>query len=374
MAGGSDSQKTKGDKELARRQTLPYCPYREDNPYPTRPATLESRMPQLYDLYSDKMLNSLNKKALSSLKYKQLVLGPALAYFYDDVQFSADTLELLENQDKVPASTQEIEQRVYETHNTMLGVFTLLAQRYSMLQLRASLDGDAAAHGGPEALKAKLAFMEEKVYNNSDGFTNEPIFNQWLQESETSRQCAVMNTTAKQAARGGASGGGGRFQGQERRDDGDGGSNPKNTIESAWTRTRKRAQTGPAVGLALGVNVPDTVLPWIGQKVEPSLMERVRRRKGAWRVAGANAEQTWLEKEAKRHVDNGAGVKTKEREWLNAFCWQSRCKMETLKKLQRLAKQNDWCFFFDLKDGYQCVGINPDFQKYMQFDVQGELY
>ncbi|KAK3284665.1 hypothetical protein CYMTET_7697 [Cymbomonas tetramitiformis] len=91
---------------------------------------------------------------------------------------------------------------MYETHTTMMGVFTLLAQRYSMLQLHTSLDGDAAAHGGPEVLKAKLAFMEEKVYDNSDGFTNEPIFNQWLQEFETSRQRAVMNTTAKQAARG----------------------------------------------------------------------------------------------------------------------------------------------------------------------------
>ncbi|KAK3272259.1 hypothetical protein CYMTET_19437 [Cymbomonas tetramitiformis] len=141
---GSSTQ-TKGDKELARRQKLPYCPYREDNPYPTRPATLDTRMPQLFDLYGDKMFDSLNKKASSSLKYGQLVLGPA-------VQFSDDTLELLENQDKMPA---------------------------------------------------KLAFMEEKLYNNSDGFTNEPIFNQWLQEFESSRQRAVMNTTAKQAARGG---------------------------------------------------------------------------------------------------------------------------------------------------------------------------
>ncbi|KAK3266273.1 hypothetical protein CYMTET_25090 [Cymbomonas tetramitiformis] len=66
---GSSTQ-TKGDKELARRQKLHYCPYREDNPYPTRPAALETQMPQLYDLYGDKTFNSLNKKALSSLKYE----------------------------------------------------------------------------------------------------------------------------------------------------------------------------------------------------------------------------------------------------------------------------------------------------------------
>eukprot|EP00854_Cymbomonas_tetramitiformis_P016055 gene16055-biopygen16553 len=190
---GSSTQ-TKGDKELARRQKLPYCPYREGNPNPPRPTTRETRMSQLYNLYGDslkKTSDSLNKKASSSLKYEQLVLGPALAYFYDAVQFSDNTLELLENQDKVPVSAHEIEHRVYETHNTFMGVFTLMAQRYSMLQLRASLDGDVSAHGGPEALKAKLAFIEEKVYNDSDGFTNEPIFNQWLQEFETSRQRAV---------------------------------------------------------------------------------------------------------------------------------------------------------------------------------------
>ncbi|KAK3256116.1 hypothetical protein CYMTET_34727 [Cymbomonas tetramitiformis] len=48
--------------------------------------------------------------------------------------------------------------------------------------------------------------------------------------------------------------------------------------------------------------------------------------------------------------------------------------METLKKLRRLAKQNDRGLSFDLKDGYHCVGIDPDFQKLMQFDVHGELY
>ncbi|KAK3239354.1 hypothetical protein CYMTET_50715 [Cymbomonas tetramitiformis] len=114
-AAGSSTQ-TKGDKELARRQKLPYHPNREDNPYPTHIATLETRMPHLYDLYGDKTFDSLNKKASSSLKYEQLVLGLARAYFHDVVQFSDDTLELSENQDNVPVSAQEIEQRVYETH------------------------------------------------------------------------------------------------------------------------------------------------------------------------------------------------------------------------------------------------------------------
>ncbi|KAK3255711.1 hypothetical protein CYMTET_35118, partial [Cymbomonas tetramitiformis] len=78
-------------------------------------------MPQLYDLYGDKTFDSLNKKSSSLLKYEQLILGPALAYLYDAVQFSDDTLELLEHQDTQHVSAQEIGQRVYETHNMVMG-------------------------------------------------------------------------------------------------------------------------------------------------------------------------------------------------------------------------------------------------------------
>ncbi|KAK3288759.1 hypothetical protein CYMTET_3776 [Cymbomonas tetramitiformis] len=47
--------------------------------------------------------------------------------------------------------------------------------------------------------------------------------------------------------------------------------------------------------------------------------------------------------------------------------------METLKKLRRLAKPGDWCFSFDLQDGFHALGIHPDFQRFMQFDLQGDL-
>ncbi|KAK3233421.1 hypothetical protein CYMTET_56282 [Cymbomonas tetramitiformis] len=60
--------------------------------------------------------------------------------------------------------------------------------------------------------------------------------------------------------------------------------------------------------------------------------------------------------------------------WLNSHCVKSRCKMETLKKLRRLAKPNDWCISFDLQDGYHVVGIDPAFQEFMHFDVRGELF
>eukprot|EP00854_Cymbomonas_tetramitiformis_P004322 gene4322-biopygen4255 len=60
--------------------------------------------------------------------------------------------------------------------------------------------------------------------------------------------------------------------------------------------------------------------------------------------------------------------------WLNAHCVKSQCKMETLKKLRRLAKPDDWCFSFDLQNGHHAVGIHPEYQEYMEFDVRGELF
>eukprot|EP00854_Cymbomonas_tetramitiformis_P009224 gene9223-biopygen9399 len=288
------SVQTKGDKELARRQKLLYVPYGEGSP--TRTATLEARMPQLYHLYGDKTFASFNKKASSFLKYEQLVLGPALAYLYDAVQFSDDTLELLESQDKVAVSTQEIEQRVYETQNTMMGAYTLLAHRYSMVQLRTGPDGDAATHGGPEPLKAKLAFMEEKP---------------------------------------------GRGSG--------------------------KAQTGLAMGLAPGFNAPGTVLP-------SSNVLFGARAEGADSTIESAVEEGSLACGGRQFRGSNPWRIAYDFRWTNAFRRQSRCKMETLKKPHRLAKQNDWCFSFDPKDGYHYAGIDPDFQKCMQFDAQGELY
>ena len=39
-------------------------------------------------------------------------------------------------------------------------------------------------------------------------------------------------------------------------------------------------------------------------------------------------------------------------------------KMETLKKLQYLARRGDWMVSMDLVDGFHALGIAPDHQKY----------
>ncbi|KAK3242663.1 hypothetical protein CYMTET_47649 [Cymbomonas tetramitiformis] len=107
-------------------------------------------------------------------------------------------------------------------------------------------------------------------------------------------------------------------------------------------------------------------------------------------------QQVWLDTEKERLLQNGAWTRATRRShvsraflvpkpgtnkwrlvvdfrWLNQWCVKNCVKMETLKKLRRLAKSGDWCFSFDLLDGFHALGIHPDFQRFMQFDLQGDL-
>ncbi|KAK3242772.1 hypothetical protein CYMTET_47546 [Cymbomonas tetramitiformis] len=264
-----------------------------------------------------------------------------------------------------------------------------------MIGYRAMLEGDNEAHGGAEVVRAKLAFMEQKIYAGTEGVVADTILTKWLAEFDASKAKSVMTVTAKQAA--GAA---------------------------------NRAQRGDhrVGGGRGGDQAPPPNSPGNGGKVKQRTMqEYVRSRKGAWRAGGASSEalqwiargakmrwvkghppkfdhgtslrdlkqqQEWLDIEMARSLKTGAWVRARRRRhvsrvflvpkpgtnswrlvmdfrWLNEFCVRSKCKMETLKKLRRLASQG---FTFDFKDGYHAVGIDPDFQEFMQFDTQGVLY
>eukprot|EP00854_Cymbomonas_tetramitiformis_P020068 gene20068-biopygen20693 len=128
-----------------------------------------------------------------------------------------------------------------------------------MIQLRASMGSDATVHGGAEALRAKLAFVEEKVYAGTEGLVTDSVLTKWLKEFDTNKTKAVMNTVF--------------------------------------------------------------LVPKSGTN--------------KWRL-----------------VMNFR--------WLNAHCIKSKVQNETLKKLRRPAKPDDWCFSFDLQDGYHAVSIDPE--------------
>ncbi|KAK3268718.1 hypothetical protein CYMTET_22791 [Cymbomonas tetramitiformis] len=65
-----------------------------------------------------------------------------------------------------------------------------------MLTLRASLDAEG---GGTDAVRAKLAFMEEKVNAGTEGVVGDSVMKKWLEEFDFSKSRSLMTATAKQA-------------------------------------------------------------------------------------------------------------------------------------------------------------------------------
>ncbi|KAK3235584.1 hypothetical protein CYMTET_54220 [Cymbomonas tetramitiformis] len=100
-SSGSTGQKTaaanSGDTELKKLKSLSYVPCAPVNPFPTQPDTMTDCMPKLYDLLGDKTRTALCKKANSSMKYEQMVLGPTLAYLYDAAVYAETALDLIQD-------------------------------------------------------------------------------------------------------------------------------------------------------------------------------------------------------------------------------------------------------------------------------------
>ncbi|KAK3278143.1 hypothetical protein CYMTET_13901 [Cymbomonas tetramitiformis] len=170
------------------------------NPFPARPATLDTDMPQMYDLYNDKTYDALSKRTNSSMRYDKLVLAPALSYMHDAPAYSDETLDWLQDE-KAPPTLEELGERVCATHNTLKGVFALLSNRYTMIQLRADMKTNATSHGGADALRAKLAFIEEKVYARSDGLVTDSVLTMWLKDFNATKAKGVMQTHVKASAK-----------------------------------------------------------------------------------------------------------------------------------------------------------------------------
>ncbi|KAK3234406.1 hypothetical protein CYMTET_55348 [Cymbomonas tetramitiformis] len=226
-----------------------------------------------------------------------------------------------------------------------------------MLTLRASLDTEG---GGTDTVRAKLGFMKEKVNAGAEGVVGDIVMKKWLEEFDATKSCAGMTATAKQAAV---------------------------SAKASFTRSNNRIGQ---LGVGRGRGAPSTPTPHLAGR--PPKFDH-----GTSLRDLTEGQQQWLFIEKKQALESGARVRAHRRghvsrvflvpklgtnkwrlvmdlRWLHFFCVKSRCKMETLKKLQRLASSGDWCFSFDLEDGYHAVGTNPDFLKFMQFDIGGELF
>eukprot|EP00854_Cymbomonas_tetramitiformis_P012978 gene12978-biopygen13373 len=184
---------------LERRRKLSYVPAASVNPFPQRLATLTSRMPQLYDLHGNKTYDALAKKSNSSMKYECLVLAPALPYLHDVVCECNETLDADED---CELSGQDWRKRFHAVTNSVHGVYAMLCNRWTMLELRGQLEQEpgSSQRGGSDALRAKLQFVEDRVYQTADGVVADEVLQQWLNDIDKNRGKAMLNLTSKNAA------------------------------------------------------------------------------------------------------------------------------------------------------------------------------
>ncbi|KAK3242252.1 hypothetical protein CYMTET_48045 [Cymbomonas tetramitiformis] len=270
--------------------------------------------------------------------------GVPLSYLHDVVAECNDALDEAEGGD---LPYRDLQQRFHAVSNSVHGVYAMLCNR---------------------------------VYQAADGVVANQVLQQWLNDFDKSRGVAMLSTTSKSAAiadvRGAKDHRDQRWRERKKYDDDKDGKNGKGKGASASSEVMQwfthgvklRWKRGPPPPFDHGVSLTDAT----------------------------RQQQVWLDAEKEGLLENGAWTRATRRShvshaflvpkpgtnkwrlvvdfrWLNQWCLKNRVNMETLKKLRRLAKPNEWCFNFDLKDGFHALGIHPDFQKFMQFDLQGDL-
>ncbi|KAK3243882.1 hypothetical protein CYMTET_46486 [Cymbomonas tetramitiformis] len=137
------------------------------NSFPMRLANLATDMPQMFHLYGQDLRSPLDVHTLFDTL--RLVLVLALLYLHNAIVYAERTMDWLEE----PTWRRTLGERSYTAHNTR-GRFRSSEQNgYTMIQLRGSMESDAAVHGGTEALRAKLTFIKQKVYAGTDGLVTD---------------------------------------------------------------------------------------------------------------------------------------------------------------------------------------------------------
>eukprot|EP00854_Cymbomonas_tetramitiformis_P034030 gene34030-biopygen4820 len=248
--------KKKGvEAELERRKRLTYVPQDLDNPFPSRPKNLDSKMPQLFAIYGDKSYDSLSKKSASLMKYEYV-------NNHDFLKYASQTVEGFED-----FEPDDMYDRLVRLENSIHGVYTLLCNRFTVLQLRASLDGEGASKSDADSLRAKLKFVEDCVYQGTEGLVTHSLLKEYLDEFDKGKNKAVMYANMKHAA----------------------------LVETGNTRGGGRG----VGGMCVAPRCPAPAPLGVGQK-NRTIQQKVRSRRGAWRAAGANAEVLqWISRGAK---------------------------------------------------------------------------
>eukprot|EP00854_Cymbomonas_tetramitiformis_P034069 gene34069-biopygen9771 len=133
------------------------------------------------------------------MKYACLVLAASVSYLHDVVCECNETLDAVEDGD---VSYEELQKRFHAVTNSVHGVYALLCNRRTMLELRGQLEQEpgSSQRGSAEALRAKLQFVEDRVYQAANGVVADEVLQQWLNDFDKNRGKAVLSATSKNVA------------------------------------------------------------------------------------------------------------------------------------------------------------------------------
>eukprot|EP00854_Cymbomonas_tetramitiformis_P034302 gene34302-biopygen24641 len=133
------------------------------------------------------------------MKYECLVLAPTPSYLHDVVGECNVTLDESEDGE---LSYDELQKRFHAVTNSVHGVYAMLCNRWTMLELRGQLEQEpgSSQRGGADALHAKLQFVEDTVYQAADGVVADEVLQQWLNDFHKKRGKAVLMSAASKSA------------------------------------------------------------------------------------------------------------------------------------------------------------------------------
>ncbi|KAK3284798.1 hypothetical protein CYMTET_7563 [Cymbomonas tetramitiformis] len=134
-------------------------------------------MPQVFPMYGDKTYDALSKTTAPSMKYEFVVLAPALSYMHDYLSYVTETVNGLS---RTLYSADETVERLKKMENSIHGVFSLLCNHFTVLHLRASIDGEGASKSDSDSLHVNLKFVEECVYQGTEDLVTDTLLMEYI--------------------------------------------------------------------------------------------------------------------------------------------------------------------------------------------------
>eukprot|EP00854_Cymbomonas_tetramitiformis_P004399 gene4399-biopygen4339 len=152
-------------------------------------------MPQMFPPYGDNTYDALQKKTASSMKYEYCMLAPALSFLHDAITHVKESVDGLRGE---YFSAEDLLERQERLENTLNGVYSLLCNRYTVLQLRARIDVEGAATSKTDSLRAK--FVEDCVYQRTEALVIDDLLKEYIDEFDRGKIKARMYASMKPAA------------------------------------------------------------------------------------------------------------------------------------------------------------------------------